>query len=330
MVIWIVILSILGILCVLSYLRSVEGFQLKNIGDIQFNFWEILNAKNQPEVSAAIAKVRFPSQYAKKEEIPVKFGQYISIYALAKYNYDPVAARDALFNSYDTLQSEMSTNLYNKNIVAAWDADLKGQTCAQLDNLMNTFTGQVTSLTKSIQDLSGTAVLAGSMRDENMAYQLKHKRACTNPTSPACMSLASQEGPLFSLLAQYNTVNHSLFSKEYDLSNNIQMLQETYYILDCKNPNPKATFQVDTSGYIDTTTLLMKLQDLSPYYLSPDILDYITENIISANDAKAAIAQTSNLYINMASTINNIKALTNTQDVISRGSGSGSGSGSRA
>jgi hypothetical protein len=324
MVIWIVILIIL---CVLWYLRSVEGFQLTNVGDIQYNFWETVYAKNQPEVSTAIAQVRYPSPYAKKDEIPVKFGQYISMYALAKYNYDPIAARDALFNSYDTLQSEMSTNLYSKNAIAVWDADLKGQTCAELDNLMNTFTGQVATLTKSIQDLSGTAVLAGSMRDENMAYQLKYKAACTNPTSPACMSLASQEGPLFSLLAQYTTVNNSLFSKEYDLSNNIQTLQETYNILNCKNPNPKATFQVDKSGYIDTPTLLMKLQDLSPYYLSPDILNYITESIVSANDARATIAQTSNLYINMASTINNIKALTNTQDVIGRGRGSGSGSG---
>jgi len=277
---------------------------------------------------AQLAQVRSPDPNDPNDMIPVKFSKYVSMYALAKYNYDVSGARQALFTQYDTLQSEMSTNLYDQATVAAWKANPKGQTCTQLNTLMNTFTTKLADLRTSVQDLSGTAVLASSMRDENMAYQVKHKNVCgKNPISPECIRLASQEGPVFPLLTQYNTVNNSLFSNEYDLSNNIQMLQATYDILQCTNPNPNARFEVQsTTGFVDTATLLTKLQDFSPYYLSPDTLSYITGSIVSATDSQASVATTSDVYINITNILNNIKTLTNTHDVISRGSGSGSGS----
>jgi len=287
----------------------MEGFQLNEPDVISNNFWGILNAKNTPAVAAQISKVRNP---AENDPIPVKFPQYLSMYALAKYDYNTQEARNALLQKYDTLQSEMSTNLYDQGSVAAWTANPKAQTCAELNKLLNSFTQKLETLRNSVQDLSGTAMFAGSMRDENMEYQIKYKAACTNPTSAACISLASQEGPVFPLLAKYNAVNDSLFSNEYDLSNNIQMLQETYSLVQCTDPNPSATFQVEsTSGYIDTPALLTKLQNFSPYYLSPDTLKYITGSIISGGDVQDSVIKTSDLYINIANTLNNIKALTN-------------------
>lgn len=290
--------------------RYTEGFQLNDPTEISNNFWSLVNTKNEPAVARQISKVRNP---VPDDPIPATFPQYLSMYALAKYNYDTNDARNALLNKYDTLQSEMSTNLYDQGSVAAWTANPKEQTCAELNKLTNLFTQQLRPFSKSVQDLSGSAILAGSMRDENMEYQIKYKDACTNPTSAACISLASQEGPLFPLLEKYNKVNDSLFSNEYDLSNNIQMLQETYRLLQCTDPSPNATFQVETTtGYIDTPALLTKLQDFSPYYLSPDTLKYITGSIISGGEVQNSVLTTSDLYINIANTLNNIKALTNT------------------
>jgi hypothetical protein len=309
------ILLITLIICIvfLLWYRNKEGFQLNDPDVIQNNFWAIIKDKNDPLVMDEIARVRSPDPNDKKDKMPVTFPIHMSIYAMAKYNYDLSGARNALFQNYDMLQSEMTTNLYDQGSVSAWTAEPKKNTCAQLDTLMNTFTQELSNLRTKVQDLSGTAMLAGSMRDENMDYQIKYTSACNSSMSPACMNLASQEGPVFPLLAQYNSVNHSLFSNEYDISNNIQMLRDTYDIMQCTNPNPTAKFEVEKStGYIDTSILLTKLQDLSPYYLSPDTLNYITSSIVSPNDAKNSVITTSDLYINIAKTINNIKALTNT------------------
>jgi hypothetical protein len=306
-------IGILIVCMLLWYSYRVEGFQLTDPAAIKDNFWK-LTQTTQPTLIAQLAQVRSPDPNDPNDMIPVKFSKYISMYALAKYNYDVSGARQALFSQYDTLQSEMSSNLYDQGAVTAWKNNPKGQTCAQLNSLMNTFTTKLATLRTSVQDLSGTAVLAGSMRDENMGYQMKYKNTCKkNPTTPECMRLASQEGPVFPLLTQYTTVNNSLFSNEYDLSNNIQTLQATYDILQCTNPSPTTNFEVQkTTGFIDTSTLLTKLQDFSPYYLSPDTLTYITGSIVSATDSQASVATTSDVYINIANIINNIKTLTNT------------------
>lgn len=302
------------IVCIfLWYSYRVEGFQLTDPAAIKYNFWKLAE-NTDPTVRAKLTQVRNPDPNDRADMMPIKFSKYVSMYALAKYNYDVSGARQALFNEYDTLQYDMSTKLYDQATIAAWNRDAKAQTCAQLNTLMNTFTSKLATLRTSVQDLSGTAVVASSMRDENMAYQVKHIGACkTNPTSAACMRLASQEGQVFPLLSQYTAVNQSLFSNEYDLSNNIQILHATYDILQCTNPNPDATFQVQsTTGFVDTSTLLTKLQDFSPYYLSPDTLTYITGTVVAATDPQVSIPTTSDSYINIANIINNIKTLTNT------------------
>ena len=66
------------------------------------------------------------------------------------------------------------------------------------------------------------------------------------------------------------------------------------------------------TGSVDTTVLRSKLQQLSPYYLSPDTLQYITSSIISAADSQATIMTTSDILININTVINNIKTLTKT------------------
>ena len=66
------------------------------------------------------------------------------------------------------------------------------------------------------------------------------------------------------------------------------------------------------TGTVDTTTLLSKLQTLSPYYLSPDTLQYITTSIISAADSTATITTTSDILVNIDNVVKNIKSITGT------------------
>ena len=72
-------------------------------------------------------------------------------------------------------------------------------------------------------------------------------------------------------------------------------------------------FRSAQTGTVDTTILLSKLQTLSPYYLSPDTLQYITTSIISAADSTAAITTTSDILVNINNVVSNIKSITGTR-----------------
>ena len=71
-------------------------------------------------------------------------------------------------------------------------------------------------------------------------------------------------------------------------------------------------FRSVQTGTVDTTTLLSKIQTLSPYYLSPDTLQYITTSIISAADSTATITTTSDILVNIGNVVKNIKSITGT------------------
>jgi len=489
-IIW--ILGILVIAVCAYWIYSKEGFQVVQQSAVASTmstqegtvkkFWDIsekidLNDVSGTNLRADVNRVSKPDSTDKKDKMPIEFSKYISIYALAKYN-DISGARMALFNDYDTLQTEMSRNLYNQTSVAQWGADPKTNSCNQLDSIRKTFLQKIFNLRSQIQDLSGTSVLASNMRDENLAFQEKYKSVCKGtPLSPACVQLANQEGPVFSLLAKYETVNNNIFSAEFDISENLQTLNDTYTILHCdrtlkssffrekgtiqvfyfdintmtkyavtdcsivcgmnlcssvveitsdemnlinkytmtqieksgssigvkttavkpftcdilydglvvlkentlitsqtipplnslyyiknnkkynitncslcnlefcsraKIVNSSALSSIPTSstdfacnllppkttqrslnsagnisfsndihtGTIDTTTLLTKLQQLSPYYLSPDTLQYITSSIISGADTQSTVSTSSDILINISKIINNIKILT--------------------
>ena len=218
-----IIIWILGILVIATCMwwPYKEGFQLASstsyrIADqatTQTNFWNIsskVDAKDAATI-AALARVTDADPTDKKDIMPLQFSKYISMYAMAKYNNDLSGARQALFNNYNQLQSEMSTSLYDQSTVSSWKANPKEKTCDQLDNARKTLTQKIFDLRSKIQDLSGTSVLASSMRDENMEYQNKYKNKCPGTSlSPACIQLANQEGPVFPLLAKYEDVNNNI------------------------------------------------------------------------------------------------------------------------
>ena len=130
--------------------------------------------------------------------------------------------------------------------------------------------------------------------------------------SDACKNLASQDGPLFSLLSQYNTSQYDLYSGQIDISDNIQTIRDVYTILNCPAKADMGMPTGEELGTIDTTALTVKLQSFSPYYLSPDILQNIVRSIVSANDIGGTLQYTSDTLVNINQIVNNIKTLTNT------------------
>ena len=359
-------------------LRSLSATEASSVSSKFRDITAKLDAGDTATITS-LSKVANPDPNDSKDLMPVSFGKYISVYSMARSNGDLSGARIDLFGAYDQLQTEMGSILYDQAKVSAWNSDAKGESCRQLDTLAANFAIQYTALRNSMQDLSGTAIKAARMRDENMEFQKQHLSKCQgqgNSLSAACISLANQEGPVFSLMAKYENANNSLFTNELDISNNIQTINDTYRIIGCNNPNKffstssgAAVFWVNNNtkypvascsacsaailsncskptiapqvffdklntgsaftcnmvsatpmlfsnaetGSVDTTALRAKINQLSPYYLSPDTLEYITSSIISAADSSASIMTTSDTLINLTNVINNIKILTSTE-----------------
>jgi hypothetical protein len=224
-------------------------------------------------------------------------------------NADLSGARQALFNNYDTLQRGLSTNVYTPPSAGS---DPKTRSCANLNSARDNYNAQYRRIIASMKDLSGSVGRAGFMRDENLAYQNTNLNACkgTNP-SAACISLASQETPVFSLLSKYDNVNNVMASSGFvDISNNIDTINTAYTMLGCgKTP---ILFSPNQTGLIDTQTLISKLNQMSPYYLSPDTLQYITTSIISSSDTDASLMTDADKLTNISNVIKNIKAMTGT------------------
>jgi len=273
------------------------------------SFWDLVNkidTQQDPAAIATLARVSDPNPNDPSDLMPLSFSKYISIYAMSQHS-DPVAARKALFNNYNTLQSGLSKNVYT---APPEGTDIKARSCANLDAARNTYNAKYNEVVAAAQDLSGTAIKAGIMREENLAYQNANLAACkgTNP-SPACISLASQEAPVFSLLSKYTNVNNIFASSgAIDISNNLDIINNAYTILGCSGTPLK--FSQDLANSIDTQLLVSKLNQMSPYYLSPDTLQYITSSIISGPETDASLMSDADTLSNISNVITNIKIMT--------------------
>ena len=304
---------ILGII-LLSYsiwylFSEKEGFQASNLDLIKSQFFDIISKKDNPTVAAKISRVRDP---APNDTMPVRFANYISIYAMAKYNNDPIAARRALFDEYDLLQQELSTNMSDQTERNDWNKYTKQLSCDEINKITRTLIPFVKSIPGTIKDISGTITAGAALRDENLMFQNKFKSQCLKtPMSPDCIQLASQEDPIYPLLTKYNTVNNTLYNSEFDISNNLDVLNKSFMLLRCDNPSPNVTFNVERdTQLIDVELLTTKLQQLSPYYISPETLKFITSSITGSLEVDNTVQTASDMYINIGNTVNNIKTLT--------------------
>jgi hypothetical protein len=286
-------------------LRRVET----TVAEKAKSFWDLVykvDTEMDPVTIDRVSRVSDPDPNDMNDLMPLKFSKYISIYALSQHG-DLSGARQALFNNYNTMQSGLSKNVYT---APPEGTDLKARSCANLDAARNSYTTKYNQVVAATQDLSGMAIKAGAMREENLAYQNANFEACKGDNrSPACISLASQEGPIFSLLAKYENVNNTLAtSGAIDISNNLNVINTAYRFLGCAGAPLK--FSQDLAVTIDTQTLVSQLNQMSPYYLSPDTLQYITASIISGPETDKNLMTDAEILINISRVISNIKTMT--------------------
>lgn len=306
--IWILGILLIGIL-LSNTGQTTEGFLAAAYTNTSGNFTYIVNNKGTPDIAASILRVSDPDPTDRKDPMPIKFPQTISMYALARFDYDLSGARAALMTDYDTLQTEMSSNLYDQGVINSWNGDPKGKSCQILNELRDTLvrTG-LTNISGSGSAASENINAAAAMQDENTNYQMRLQGQCTaNPDTGDCLKLATQTETLFPLSRKYDEMNTKLFSKEAALNKNIKTVNQASAFLGCSGTTVDPKFDALDIA-VDTSELVSKLKQLSPYYISPDAIKFVIQSVISGDEVNTALESTSDRLVNIAKILQRMKS----------------------
>jgi hypothetical protein len=253
--------------------------------------WTTLNRTMYPVVQKAGAATgsvkheydRAPAAAA--QLVPAEVAQYM----LSLTADDPVEARYKYLKERARYNEKLAAEKERQKLTSL--ETIKAKSCAELDKVYDTLEAAKRALRPTIQDLSGSALAAAGLKDENLRFQKRFFQDCSGTTSATrgpCLDLATQDEGLFSLYTEYELTNTDLFTREIEVLEAIEVVTNTMKLLKC--PNPRAlSYSVEKDiGYIDTETLFMKLSELSPYYISPDVirsLSGIVTDMISSSGA---------------------------------------------
>jgi hypothetical protein len=342
---------ILLIVILILFLRNyfTEGFQVsptysppppQSTEQTRTNFWSILAQEKAGSasgskygsgsaalpISSLLPLVMNPKD---NDTFKMVYPKYISMYALAKYNYDPAVARLALINNFDQLQIELQTSVEQETDTRnKFQANPAFESCSRLNTLTMSFYGKLLSLYSSAQDLSTAGDVADLLHNENIYLQKAvssgNTSACTGQgatPSADCIKLATMDETLFPLLPTFDTMNMELLTRGQDIQEIINLLLQAYIGIGCSmrsgsaaESNPVLTIDtVFSDSYlnslptVDTESLALSLQNLSPYYISPNIINFISKKMTggvtlnvdtsSATDYIADISQITNSIV---------------------------------
>lgn len=171
----------------------------------------------------------------------------------------------------------------------------------------------IRNLRAPVQDLSGLLLKGVDIKRENMSYQNIYTDSCINRLTPECIKLASVDAVVFQALPDIDIFYQNLLVGGYDLDALLQQLNFYSEMLNCPRVlNSNATFDISDSevdmerdvGEINTVALSYELESLSPYYLSPDVVQFLLRFLISQE-------QLQNLRFTSADFVNQTRKIMN-------------------
>ena len=163
----------------------------------------------------------------------------------------------------------------------------------------------IQGLRSPVQDLSGLLLSGINIKKENMNYQNKFTDDCMKNLTPACIGLASVDAGVFAALPGIDIFYQNLLIGGYDLDALLQQLNIYSKLLNCPNNTNNNEIDIDRDiGVVDTESLAYELESLSPYYLSPDVVQYLLRFLISKEQLNN-LRFTSADYVNQTRTIMN-------------------------
>jgi hypothetical protein len=186
------------------------------------------------------------------------------------------------------------------------------EACAEITRKRLFLQSYMRTLRAPVQDLSASLITAYNAKDENMRFQNNLTSLCVkhiqmnDVMGDACKQLASVDSYEFAVLPDMDTFYQNLLIGGYDLDTLLQQLNFYSTLLNCPLQNgSQATFDISDSevdisrdiGDVDTETLALELENLSPYYLSPAVVQYLIKFLISQEQLDN-LNYTSSDYIN--------------------------------
>lgn len=166
------------------------------------------------------------------------------------------------------------------------------EACNELNIKRTILKNILNDLKINVQDISANLINSKNFKKENMIYQKKYTNYCLNnlETNQGCKVLASTDKyPLYQL-PDLDIFYYNILYGSYDIQNLLNRLNYYSDLIQCpRDPITFVTKDVSDNilsvsrdiGVIDTTSLFLELQKLSPYYLSPDVIGYILRFLIS-------------------------------------------------
>jgi len=146
-----------------------------------------------------------------------------------------------------------------------------------------------------VQDLSATILNAYYGKKENMNYQNQFTQTClNNGINEPCKKLASVDIYEFQVLPDISLFYRNLLIGGIDIDNLLQQLNFYAELLNCPDdPNSHATRDTSNNevfdnsrdvGQVNIGKLSYELEKLSPYYLSPDVVQFLLKFLISQEE----------------------------------------------
>jgi hypothetical protein len=190
-------------------------------------------------------------------------------------------------------------------------SDLKKEACAQLLSAKTDLEAKIQTMRSQVQDMSGVGWSEFNWRTENLQFQRNNLEMCTKTLTNDCKQLAGMDSIIYKTLPALDATNNSIFASEYDIQQQLSAVNDTNALIGCTLPltgsGSTYSFNVLTdAGYIDTPRLRRKMIELSPYYISPDALQYISRLL---TDTPQSVANFQSASANSASIANTIQTI---------------------
>ncbi len=283
---------------------------------VEIDFNSIISQQDVSGVNQLLGAVMYPGV---KDPIQTVFPKTLSAYALAVKEMEPVEARKALFSNYNGLQAAMQTDMYPPEERAAWDRNPRAKVCERIDNLVTYFNNQKDLVGKSMRDVSGAGLAMIASKRENKKFQYAFETLCTplmkrdpggmspkeKSTYENCRRMASVDPILYPMIRYLDTTFSALVTAEVELTENkiLDTFNEVRALVGCgKSGSPAPAPLQFKSGYDDSPSdfdmigtlsysVTMALSELSPYYISPEVLDFVTKYVLQATELDEAAAR---------------------------------------
>jgi len=246
-------------------------------------------------------------------EIPRQ--RYGIFYPADPFNNLDYTIDTTLYKDVGVVSATSPSNLGNNT------SSMRATACGELKTLQQEYIKKLAEVRTAINDLSGTTDIAMKLKTENMKYQYEFSEECTPlvntrvftrlqgiPRS-ACRDLASVDDPVTeTLLQNYDTTNLKIYQEEIKINDNLKTINDTIELTSCDVT--EFSFSADNDvGTINTEELREKLNELSPYFISPGTLDFVTKYLVGNGILDTALFSSSEILKSVNSSLSYIKTV---------------------